>query len=260
MEDSLHTLRRLPQRTVFSWTSIISGLVNQKSNYTGALQVYVCMKADGVEPDKYTLVALLKACGNLKEIDLGRRFHGEARRKGLSSSDSFVATTLISMYGKCGSIKEAERVFFEVSSSIWDADVVLWNAMLSAYLEQNKGEKALILYAYMQGWVGIKPNQESLQIALQACSSLIVDNSKSHRDFILEIVRGLHIDAQNDGVVSHAMVRTTLLCAYSKCGKLQEAEKVFYAVVLMDVVPWTAMLSAYVDNKEEEKATLTLKK
>eukprot|EP00250_Pteridium_aquilinum_P017094 c23452_g1_i2 orf=146-1054(+) len=134
----------LPYRTVYSWTAIISAYIDC-SEGREALNMYHCMRKDGVEPDKFTFVSLFKACGSIPDLIEGRKLHEDAHRNG-SDMDLFVGASLVTMYGKCGSIVEAENAFCGLPSR----DIVCWSAMLSAYAEQGQGEKALLVYRQMQ--------------------------------------------------------------------------------------------------------------
>eukprot|EP00250_Pteridium_aquilinum_P001493 c11690_g2_i1 orf=1-876(-) len=127
VEDALHVLINLPHPTVFAWTSIIARYA-ECGRGLEALRMHSCMLDDGVKPDRYTFVSLFKACGSILDIQVGRKLHVDAEEKGLTS-DLYVGSTLVSMYGKCGNTEDAEWVFCGLSQR----SVVTWNAMLSAY-------------------------------------------------------------------------------------------------------------------------------
>ena len=61
-------------------------------------------------------------------------------KKGFLLRDScIVASTLVDMYVKCGSLAEAENVF----NKLVHKDIVLWTVLISGYVEHGYGEKAL---------------------------------------------------------------------------------------------------------------------
>eukprot|EP00250_Pteridium_aquilinum_P035376 c9282_g1_i1 orf=40-873(+) len=134
----------LPRRTVFSWSAIISAYVDC-GYYSEALKLFQCMQEEHVEPNKFTLVSLFKACGLIPDLLQGKRLHDYARRRGCAS-DAFVGSSLVCMYGKCGTVAEAEDAF----CALFPQDIVSWTSLLSAYVEQGQGEKALLLYRQMQ--------------------------------------------------------------------------------------------------------------
>eukprot|EP00250_Pteridium_aquilinum_P021971 c25273_g2_i4 orf=128-1849(+) len=253
VDDALHVSCALSHRTVFSWTAIISGF-SSSGHGLEALKMHQYMLEDGVEPDHYTFVSLFKACGDIPDLTQGRTLHADARQRGFAE-DNFVASTLIGMYSKCGAIFEAENVF----NALTEHDAVTWNSMLSACVEHDLGEKALLLYRQMQE-EGVTPNQRTFVVVLQACAILaekeefISVNGLPTKVMALRIGQALHTDAGRIGLTYDVFVGNTLIGMYGKCGAIVEAEEVFGALVLRDIVSWNAMVSAYVDHGQEEKA------
>lgn len=62
------------------------------------------------------------------------------------SSDLFVNSALISMYGKCRSVRVAEDTF----NASPEKNSVLWNAILSLYVRQGLEEKVIWSYKNMR--------------------------------------------------------------------------------------------------------------
>lgn len=62
-----------------------------------------------MNPDLYTFIPVLDACASLGACEEGKRLHAQIIAKGYES-DIFVAMSLLHMYAKCGSIKDAQRV------------------------------------------------------------------------------------------------------------------------------------------------------
>ncbi|KAH7430926.1 hypothetical protein KP509_08G020900 [Ceratopteris richardii] len=54
----------------------------------------------------------LKACGSISNFEHGRALHLHARDLG-RVSNPFVVSSLLSMFGKCGSLRFFEEVFHE---------------------------------------------------------------------------------------------------------------------------------------------------
>ena len=144
LDDAFILFNRLPHRTVFSWTAMISSFTDHKKGQE-ALKMYADMVKQDVKLDKFTFATLAKTCGSTSNLEQGRKIHGDARRSGFST-DVFVGSALIGMYSKCGSIEEAELAFIEISCR----NIVSWNAMLSAYVEHGLVMKAFQLFRQMQ--------------------------------------------------------------------------------------------------------------
>ncbi|MCO5595892.1 hypothetical protein L7F22_049943 [Adiantum nelumboides] len=254
LEEARELFFSLSSRTVYSWTAMISGYTNcGKSNE--ALLLYTSMLEEGVEPNACTFVTVLKACGNLMHLEEGRRLHADARDRGLTSN-VFVASSLVSMFGKCGDVVQAETVFGEMQ----EPDDVAWCGMLSAYLEGSQAERALLMYRQMNE-EGVKLSRLPLVFAIQACCMRLEEEKwqsttqcVSVKAVASVIGRALHADARREGVASDGFIGSTLVNFYSKLKASREAEAVCGGLVERDVVAWSAMLSAYVEHGQAEKA------
>ncbi|EFJ10103.1 hypothetical protein SELMODRAFT_128798 [Selaginella moellendorffii] len=73
---------------------------------------------------------LLKLCGNTRDLLQGRELHSFILNS-VYKEDRWLTNLLIEMYGKCGSIQDAELVFNEIPSE--RRNLFSWNIMLQAY-------------------------------------------------------------------------------------------------------------------------------
>lgn len=264
--EAEHVFDAMPERSLTSWTSMLSAYVDTGQGEK-ALQLYRFMLAANISPNQHTFAVAIQACCILLDkrktsgiplkslcLEIGQALHADARQTRFISN-VFVSTTLVHMYGKLGKIQEAENIFFSVSQ----LDSILCNAMLYAYVEQGQGELALQLFRHML-WQGVFPDQKTFVLAVQACGVLaeseesIVVDGHSVKVKSFEICQALHDDAQKRGFSSNVFLRTTFLGVYAKCGIIEEAEKIFAEFDRPDVVSWTAMMSAYVEQGNEETA------
>ncbi|PON53417.1 Pentatricopeptide repeat [Trema orientale] len=85
---------------------------------------------------------------NLEEKDnmgqygeMGKCFHACIIKTGLKS-DLHVASSIMNMYSKCGSIKEALQLFNEMK----DHNLVTWTAMISGYACNGLGSESAQLF------------------------------------------------------------------------------------------------------------------
>ncbi|KAH7436508.1 hypothetical protein KP509_05G023100 [Ceratopteris richardii] len=154
------------------------------------------------------------------------------------------------MYGKCGAIADAEMTFNNTSVK---HNVASWTALISAYAECGHGEKALLAYRQMQD-EGVRPNEQSLVCALQVltASNSVLGQSKKAKSW--EIGQALHADAYTKSFASEELLGNVLVSMYGKHGVIEEAESVFTGLSQRSIVSWTAMLSAYVEQGEPERA------
>eukprot|EP00250_Pteridium_aquilinum_P021973 c25273_g3_i1 orf=28-3111(+) len=254
IEDAIQISNTLPHRTIFSWTAIISAYA-ECGLQREALQMHQLMEADGVQPNSYTFVSLFKACSSIEHLGEGKKLHTDAQMRGLTS-DVFIGSALMQMYGKCGAVVDAENVFIALSNR----DLVTWNNMILIYVEAGEGTKALRLYRQMQD-EGVRGNQHTPVFCLQACRVLaekedLTAEKKLLRRMLLDIGQGIHADTCRTGLASDVFVASTLVKLYGVCEAVSEAEHAFYAVAHGNEVLWNSMLSTYVEHDYGEKALL----
>lgn len=105
------------------------------------------------------------------------------------------------MFGKCGSIIEAESVFLGMSI----CTLISWSAMLSAYNEFGEAEKTPQLFSKLQG-TSVSPNEWIFAIAIQGACCMFAEKN----DFLsvrgqkmkflpLEVGRALLADVRRKG-------------------------------------------------------------
>ncbi|KAI5085061.1 hypothetical protein GOP47_0001230 [Adiantum capillus-veneris] len=253
-EDAFAVASALPFRTVYSWSAMVAAFADSEKAQE-ALGFLSQMRNEGIEPNHYTYVALVKACGSLSDLDMGKKLHADTCRNGYVL-DHFVGNTLVSMYAKCGAVLEAENVF----EALAQKDVVSWNAMLSAYVEQGEGDKALRLYQQMHA-DGIEPDELTFGVALQACTNLTEEEEnmgvkeEEIKAICLEIGQALHADVRKrDFLWADIVIGNTLVSLYCKCGHISQAESMFVELPKRDVISWNAMLSAYVEHGQADIA------
>ena len=91
----------------------------------------------------------------------------------------------------------------------------------------------------------------AFKFALRACGILA---DKEGVNWVKDIVQALHVDIIKEGFIEDILVGSILMSIYSKLGLVNEVEKVFGDLFLDDVMPWNVMLSAYVENDQNEEA------
>ena len=115
----------ITQRDLVSWNSMISGY-SQMGCARDAVGLFREMKDAGFEPNEMTLVSVLGACGALGDLSLGRWVEEFVVENKLELN-SYLGSALIGIYGKCGDLYSARRIF----DSMTKKDRVTWNAMIS---------------------------------------------------------------------------------------------------------------------------------
>eukprot|EP01018_Ginkgo_biloba_P019235 Gb_06193 [translate_table: standard] len=158
-----HLFDKMSKRNVVSWNSMIAGYA-QSGHVKEALSLFIHMQLANIKPNWVTMVSLLPAFVYLAALQQGKWIHGYITRLGFESN-VVVATALIDMYAKCGSLKIARQLFDKMPNR----NVVSWNAMIAGYGMHGCGKDALALFYQMQR-TGTKPNQITFVGVLSACS------------------------------------------------------------------------------------------
>ncbi|KAL3519180.1 hypothetical protein ACH5RR_021769 [Cinchona calisaya] len=146
-----------------TWNAMISGFV--QSQRTGkAFKLFQDMLGSGIRPNQVTVTGLLPACGLIGSIHRGREIHGFICRMGMDIN-AFVASALIDLYSKCGSIRNARNVFNSISCK----NIASWNAMVRCYGNNGMVDLAVELFQRMQD-EGVQANEVTFTSILSSCS------------------------------------------------------------------------------------------
>ncbi|XP_024528691.1 putative pentatricopeptide repeat-containing protein At3g15130 isoform X2 [Selaginella moellendorffii] len=270
MVDAQRVFDRMARPDVVSWNSLIFGYAN--NGHGGmALDSFGLMQRKGFVPNARTFVAALKACSALASQEQGQELGGKALKigslqKGLTiydqaveigcDSDIFVPNAAVDLFAKCGSLKEARRVF----DGMKQRDVVTWNSVMVGHGDNGEPESALELFQEMKAR-GCQPNARSYVAAVKACTSLAskeeaVRLSGKREVKVRSLERGMviHAEAAKGGLELEYFVANTLVDFYVKCGSSADARRVFDKMPLHDVVSWTALVLGYAENGEGKVA------
>ncbi|XP_058108175.1 pentatricopeptide repeat-containing protein At3g12770-like [Magnolia sinica] len=215
-------------RTVVSWTSIVSGYV-QNGHPLEALRIFRQMQLADVKPDWVALVSVLKAYTDVEGLEQGKSIHGCVIKSGLEyEPDLLIALT--AMYAKCGEVQVAKSLFDWLPLP----NVILWNAMISGFAKNGYANEAVELFRKMIS-TNAKPDSVTLRSVILACAQVgVLDLAKWMDDYVS--MSEFHYDV---------FVNTALIDMYAKCGSISHARMVFNRIPDKDVVVWSAMIASY---------------
>ncbi|XP_057841168.2 pentatricopeptide repeat-containing protein At4g02750 isoform X3 [Cryptomeria japonica] len=141
--DARKLFDRMTERDIFSWNMIIAAY--RKHGFPEeALQLFHQIKPSGVEADQFTFVSILPACAKMGAHEHGIIIHQRIIERGLLSN-VVVASALIDMYAKCGSIQKACELFDKLPKR----DAVSWNSMIAGYVQNGVLDQAVKLFKEM---------------------------------------------------------------------------------------------------------------
>ncbi|KAJ0257305.1 Pentatricopeptide repeat-containing protein [Hirschfeldia incana] len=215
-------------KTVNSWNALIGGY-SQSSDPRLSLEAYLQMKGSGLLPDLFTISSLLSACSQLKSLHLGKEVHGFIIRNWLER-DSFVYTSLLSLYIHCGELSTADVLFDRME----DKTLVSWNTMVNGYLHNGFPERALSLFRQMVLY-GVQPCEISMMSVFGACSLLPS----------LQLGREAHAYALKRLLQDNAFIACSVIDMYAKNGSVTQSLKVFDGLKEKGVASWNAVIMGY---------------
>ncbi|XP_024525969.1 pentatricopeptide repeat-containing protein At4g39530-like isoform X1 [Selaginella moellendorffii] len=267
--DARAVFEKIRSPNVVSWTTLIMGYA-ETGDGNLALEMFSQMVSRGCVPNSRTFVAALKACATLASSEPGElvdgrvlklgslrkgsAIHSQAAKRGLDK-DIFVASTLVDMYCKGGSLADATSVFRGMARR----DVVCWTSLILGCAENGEEELALEMFYSMQS-EGCSPNSRTYVAVLAACAGVAQKEEAKLvagqylKEVTLEVGKKIHLDATKGGFQSDTFVGNSLIGMYAKCGSLADAHKVFDRMPERDVVSWTALMLGYVECGEAEVA------
>lgn len=258
IDHSYRIFLQIPSPTISNWNSIIRGFSKGK-NPNPSVSVFVKMLRFGVCPDHLTYPFVAKAVARLSELRLALAVHCRIAKEGLWF-DRFIANSLIHMYGSCGDIGSARKMFDEmlirnsvswnamldgyakcgdldsarqVFESMPDRDVVSWSSMIDGCVKGGEYGVALAIFERMRV-VGPKANEVTMVSVLCACAHLGA----------LEQGRAMHQYMVDNTMRFTLVLRTSLMDMYAKCGAIEEAIAVFRGVPMdqTDVLMWNTII------------------
>ncbi|KAK9268937.1 hypothetical protein L1049_000703 [Liquidambar formosana] len=237
LEVANRLFHRLRKHNLFSWAAII-GLHSRMGFSEDALLGFCEMHENGFLPDNFVVPNALKACGALQLIGFGRGVHGYAVKMGFGGC-VFVASSLVDMYGKCGVLEYARKVF----DDMLERNVVAWNSMIVCYVQNGMNEEAMGVF-YDMRVEGIEPTRVTVASFLSASANLYAfkEGKQGHS---IAVLSGLELDN---------ILGSSIINFYSKVGLIEEAELVFFRMLEKDVVTWNLLISSYVQYGQVKTA------
>ncbi|EFJ17237.1 hypothetical protein SELMODRAFT_115083 [Selaginella moellendorffii] len=227
------------ERIAFPWNILIAANA-QRGQSRESIALYRRMSCEGVKPNAITLVSVLGACANLEDLKTGREIHRSHVLGGRSRPyerpmpvDAVMATALVTMYGRCGSVADARAVF----EGICGRDLAAWNAMVAAYSRNGQMAQAVLVLRRM-AVEGVRPGEGTFVGMLSWCCTVGA----------LDEARSIHAHILATGLESRPTVGTTLVSMYGRCGSLGGAVCAFQRIRDKDIVAWNAMIAAYAQS------------
>lgn len=225
-------------RDIVSWNTMITGYINS-GDLEIAWAMFKTMRRCGFEFDGHTFGSMLKGIASYQEFELGQQIHSMILKTGFSEN-IFSGSALLNMYAKCGRLEDA----YTMIQYMPEPNYVSWNSLIACYAQAGDHIMAFWLLKCME--------QDGVSLDDGTISPLLtlLDDSE-----LYGLAMQLHCKIVKHGLELVNTVYNATITAYSKCGSLQDVERLFNcAVGFRDLVTWNSMLAAYLLHEREDLA------
>lgn len=234
----------LSVRDLVSWSSIVSSHV-QNGEESEGVDMFREMVAEGVEPDSVVMLTVAEACAEFGLWREGKSVHGYVVRKAIQS-DGALDNSLITMYGKCGDLHSAERLFKKVVH----LSTATWTSMITCYNQCGCYREVLDILFEMLLSNG-EPNAVTMMGVLRSCGRLgWLKKGRSVHGFVIRKV----MDPE------YNILGPALVDLYSTCGNIRYAHKILCASRERHIVSWNILISHCVEEGMLKEALTLFRK
>ncbi|PHT80600.1 hypothetical protein T459_13615 [Capsicum annuum] len=211
-----------------SWGTMMAGYAYNGKFYE-VLELFDWMKSLGLTMSKVSAVSALLGTGEAGDLERGIEIH-ELTIEEMIDSDVIIATSLMTMYAKCGAVDKARDLFWGINGR----DLVAWSAAIAAFAQSGCPQEALSLFRDMQNEYS-QPNSITLVSVIPACAELRA----------VRLGKSVHCHAIKAGMDSDISTGTALVSMYAKCNLFSSALNLFNKMPLIEVVTWNALINRY---------------
>ncbi|PKU84113.1 Pentatricopeptide repeat-containing protein [Dendrobium catenatum] len=222
----------IPEKDVFSFSAMIYGYASNGFFSESLLLFYqMQMQEFNISPNAHAFVAVLLGSAGQRNFKFTKCIHGRIIKTGLESN-TFVRTSLLNSYSKCGVAIDAYKLFIEIESP----KLVSWNAMIAGFVFNCEFEQVFWLFELLLK-AGIMPNCITMMSVTQG--------SIGHGSWRLcESIHGYIVKA---GFESNISLMNSVLDMYSSFRSLDSTRCFFMKMTTKDVITWTNMMSFMIE-------------
>ncbi|KAK9688994.1 hypothetical protein RND81_09G026700 [Saponaria officinalis] len=241
----------MPEKSsVYSWTCLIDGYAKSGLSEK-ALRLFLQMVQRNVIPDNATMVSVLSACAKLdvRSIESWVTMFTDSVEDDchISCTNDSVNTVLSYLYGRWGKIDESRESFDKIGD-VGKRNVVAWNSMIGAYVQNGCAMEAINLFRAMIDYPYVKPNHVTMVSVLSACSQV------GDIDLGIWVHEYFKSRGREDILRSNSFLATAMIDMYCKCGNLSKAKDVFRSMISKDAISFSVMIMGLAVNGEGHEA------
>ncbi|KAK4855349.1 hypothetical protein QYF36_006304 [Acer negundo] len=225
--EAFYVFNNMESRNVVSWNAMVANFTQNMLEFS-ALELVRDMQAHNEIPNSVTLTNVLPACARAGFFRPGKEIHARTIRMGFNF-DLFVTNALTDMYAKCGCLNLAQNVF-----DISLRDEISYNILILGYSETSNCSESLRLFLEMR-LAGMEHDVVSFMGAISACTNIAATKQGKEIHALL-VRRNLH---------THLFIANSLLDFYSRCGRIDLANKIFDRIPNRDAASWNTLILGY---------------
>ncbi|XP_022145760.1 pentatricopeptide repeat-containing protein At3g53360, mitochondrial isoform X1 [Momordica charantia] len=238
LESARTVFYQIEKPDLVSWNAIIAGFASA-GDAKESMSLFSQMRHTGLAANDVTVLSLLCACSEPVMLCQGMQVHSYIIKMGFYL-EIHVCNCLLNMYSKCSNLNDALGVFEDIENK---ADIVSWNTVLTACLQQNQAGEVLRLTKQMLV-SSIKPDHVTVTNVLVS-SGQVASYEVGSQVHCFIIKSGLNLDTS----VSNALINM-----YTKCGSLGSAQKMFDSIDNPDIISWSSLIVGYAQAGSGDKA------
>jgi pentatricopeptide repeat protein len=149
---------------VVAWNSLIKGC-GELGQVEKVFEFAVEMQRMGIDPDAVTFLEILPMISFIPSLKKGMEAHAQIVKRGFQNERK-IANSLISMYGRCGSLSLSVGAF----AGIMDKDAISWTSMMQVYAWNGLAADVVKLFELMKE-TEVQPNHYTFVAVLAACKN-----------------------------------------------------------------------------------------
>ncbi|KAK4744974.1 hypothetical protein SAY87_011286 [Trapa incisa] len=138
----------------------------QRLCHEGKVKEAIELMNEDVKADAECFSRLFALCSSPKNLENAKKVH-DYFLQSICRSDLHMNNRVLEMYGKCGSMTDARRVF----DHMLDKNIDSWHLMINGYANNGLGDDGLELYEQMRN-LGLRPNEQTFLAVLSACACI----------------------------------------------------------------------------------------
>ncbi|KAF5182936.1 Pentatricopeptide repeat-containing protein [Thalictrum thalictroides] len=238
LEWSKRVFDDMVEKDAVAWNSVIFGSLKNDKISEG-VRLFCSMVRSGLMPTQFTYTMILNACSRLRDFISGQIIHGHVIKSD-QTPDMPLQNALLDMYSSCGDTDTAFYVFGRIEFP----DLVSWNSIMAAYVENGEGQKAMRMFTQLCQMALGKPDEYTYATIISAVAGLPA----------CDYGRPLHAQVEKVGLESSIFVVSTLISMYLKNGEIDSAQKLFSSIPNKDIIVWTEMISGHSRLGDSENA------